>query len=109
MTDLTEQVARQICVEDGYNPDATVYGDGAFHEIWERYKPHTKVAIAIIRPEVLQEAAGWHIQKAHECKDAGYTEQFHFHMECSGLILDIDDTAAILALAEGEADDPSFV
>ncbi len=53
MTDLVEQVARAICREAGYNPDARVYGNGAFHFVWEKYKPHAKTSIDM----ALKEAA----------------------------------------------------
>jgi len=53
MADLVEQVARAICREAGYNPDARVYGNGAFHFVWEKYKPHAEAATDM----TLEEAA----------------------------------------------------
>jgi len=44
-----ERVARAICREAGYNPDAGFFAGEAFHKVWERYKPQAKAAIRALK------------------------------------------------------------
>jgi hypothetical protein len=56
MTDLVEKVARALCWKngDGMNPDLSLGGD---KQNWLWYVDEAKAVIAIVRPDVLEEAA----------------------------------------------------
>lgn len=55
---LVEKVARAICKEDGREPDSLDPWMGEHqHPAWEDYEDQATAAIALIRVEVLEEAA----------------------------------------------------
>jgi len=56
MTDLVEKVARALCWKNGMNPDLSLGGDKQ-NWLWMEYVDEAKAVIAIIRPDVLEEAA----------------------------------------------------
>lgn len=80
--DLRERVARAICKEDGREPDSLDPWMGEHqHPAWEDYEDQATAAIALIRAEVLEEAAkaidemplsypGNAAETALECADA---------------------------------------